>query len=109
MKSGSPSPRSTTIGFLLVVRALPPDLQEPLAEANSYLQETSALYRFVLESRLLWRVWQVDEFGRFWIEVNRLGPGNSPEFHTLCLDEGTFDRIECDPYEVEVEETSPSD
>lgn len=109
MESGSPSPRSTTIGFLLAVHTLPPDLQEPLTEAHSYLRETSALYRFVIKSRLLWRVWQVDEFGRFWIEVNRLGPGNSAEFHTLCPEEGTFDRIECDPYEVEVEAASPSD
>lgn len=109
MESGSPSPRSTTIGFLLAVHTLPPDLQEPLTEAQSYLHETSALYRFVLESRLLWRVWQVDVFGRFWIEVNRLGPRNHPEFHTLCLDEGTFDRIECDPYEVEVEAVPPID
>jgi len=45
----------------------------------------------------------IDEWGRLWIGVERVGKNREPEYHTLIIDEGTFDKIECEPYEVEVE------
>jgi hypothetical protein len=45
----------------------------------------------------------IDEWGRLWISVERMGKNGEPEYHSLIIDEGTFDKIECNPYEVEVE------
>lgn len=45
----------------------------------------------------------VDEWGRFWIRVDRMGADQQPEFHTMIIDEGTFDKIEDEPYEIEDE------
>ncbi len=93
----------TTIGFLAWMHTLPSDLREPLPAERSYLQETSELYQFVINSRLLWRIWMVDEWGRFWICVERMSADKKPEFHTLIIDEGTYDKIEDEPYEIEEE------
>ena len=95
--------QTATVKFLAWVHSLPADLRKPLAPDRHYLKETSELYQFVIDSRLLWRVWMIDEWGRFWISVERMGPAQKPEFHTLIIDEGTFDKIECEAYEVEVE------
>src|SRR6266478_368900 len=95
--------QTATINFLAWVHTLPADLRKPLAANRAYLAETSELYQFVIDSRLLWRVWMVDEWSRLWISVERMGPAQKPEFHTLIIDEGTFDKIECEPYDVEVE------
>jgi len=45
----------------------------------------------------------IDEWGRFWIMVDRMSTDRKPEFHTMTIDDGTLDKIECDPYEVEDE------
>jgi hypothetical protein len=95
--------QTATVKFLAWVHSLPADLHKPLASDRAYLQETSELYQFVIDSRLLWRVWMIDEWGRFWISVERMGHAQRPEFHTLMIDEGTFDKIECEAYEVEAE------
>jgi hypothetical protein len=103
--------RTTSISFLAWVHSLPEDLRKPLAPDPGYLDETSELYQFVIDSRLLWRVWMIDEWGRFWICVDRMSLKGKPEFHTLLIDEGGFDKIECDPYDVEdermVHDTAP--
>jgi len=93
----------STISFLVWVHVLPCDLQRPLPPERAYLDNTSELYQFVIDTRLLWKVWQIDEYGRYWIEVSRMGITGEPEFHTLVIDEGTFDLVECDPYQVEDE------
>lgn len=93
----------TTIGFHAWVHTLPSDLRKPLPPERAHLDHTSDLYQFVIDSRLLWKLWQIDEYGHYWIEVRRMGITGEPEFHTLVIDERTFDRIECDPYQVEDE------
>jgi hypothetical protein len=95
--------KSANIDFLAWVHSLPEDLRKPLAPDRANLEETSDVYQFVIDSRLLWRIWMNDEWGRFWITVDRMGPDRKPQFHTLMIDDGTFDRIDCDPYEVEDE------
>jgi hypothetical protein len=102
----NPPLKKTTIEFLVWVHTLPKDLCEPLPPERAYLRETSELYQFVVNSRLLWRVWMIDEWARFWICVDRMSADERPEFHTMVIDEGTFDRIECDAYEIEDERAS---
>jgi len=92
--------RKRTIDFVVRVHTLPFDLRPPLRAEFKYLEETGALYRRVIDSRLLWKVWMIDEFGQLWLEVNFENDREEPEFHTLRIDEGTFKKIECDPYEV---------
>ena len=91
----------STISFRSWVHTLPSDLRKPLPAERACLANTSDLYQFVIESRLLWKLWQIDEYGNYWIEVSRMGITGEPEFHILVIDEGTFDRVECDPYQVE--------
>ncbi len=95
-------PRAT-VHFYAWVHTLPADLSKPLPPKWAHLEETSELYQFIIHSRLLWRIWQIDEYEHHWIEIPRMGPTGEPCFSMLVIDEGTFDRIECDPYEVEDE------
>jgi len=97
------SMQTTTIDFLAWVHSLPDSLRKPLAPDQAYLEETSDLYQFVIDSRLLWRVWMIDEWGRFWIAVNRMSADRKPEFHPMVIDDDTFVKIECDTYEIEDE------
>jgi len=94
---------TASINFLAWVHTLPEDLRKPLPPERSYSEETSDVYQFVIDSQLLWRIWKIDEWGRPWIGVERMGKNREPEYHTLIIDQGTFDKIECEPYEVEVE------
>jgi hypothetical protein len=87
-----------TLDFLLRVHTLPRDLQRPLADAR--FQATSELYQRVIDSRLLWKVWMIDMFGKVWIEVDFENDQGEDEFHTLAIDEGTYRKVECDPYEA---------
>ena len=96
----------TAVNFLAWVHTLPTDLKTPLATNRAYLEEATELYQFVIDSRLLWRIWMIDEFNHYWIKVFRMADDRRPEFHTLKIDEGTFDRIECENYEVEDEKNS---
>jgi hypothetical protein len=96
----------TKIDFLAWVHTLPPDLKKPFPPERAYLAETSEIYEFVVSSRLLWKIWQIDEYERYWVEIRRMGRDGLPEHHTLVIDEGTFDRVECDPYDFE-DERSP--
>jgi len=56
MFNGLTSMQTTTIDFLAWVHSLPDSLRKPLAPDQAYLEETSDLYQFVIDSRLLWRV-----------------------------------------------------
>lgn len=101
--------RKKTIDFVVRVHTLPFDLRPPLREEFKYLEDTSAVYRRAIDSRLLWKVWMIDEYGHLWLEVNFENDQDEPEFHTLRIDEGTFKKITSDPYEVldDLDETKP--
>ena len=88
------------------VHTIPQDLHQPLPDDREYLQETSDVYRMVVDSNLLWRIWMIDEFGQLWIEVDFENKKGEAEFHTLVIDEGTYKKYDCDPYEVEYESAS---
>jgi hypothetical protein len=92
--------------YLLRVHTLPPDLrlpkeQRPPVDPEFWpYEDTSELYQRVIDSRLLWKVWLLDKFGHLWIEVNFENSRGEDEFHTLAIDEGTYRKVECDPYEA---------
>jgi hypothetical protein len=92
-----------TIDFLLRVHTLPEDLllpRDPRDPEFAHHADTSEVYQRVIDSRLLWKVWMLDEDGRLWIEVNFENGRREDEFHLLAIDEGTYRRVECEPYEV---------
>ncbi len=95
-----------SIDFLLRVHTLPEDLRlpkhlrPPVDSDFASHDDTSALYQRVIDSRLLWKVWMIDEYGRLWIEVSFENSRGEDEFHTLAIDEGTYRRVESDSYEV---------
>jgi len=96
-----------TIDYKLLVDTIPEDLRPPLPPARQYLAGTSALYQRVIDSRLVWRVYLIDEVGNQWIEVEFENEDGVVECHSLVIDNDTCSRIDADPYEVYCE--SPDD
>src|SRR3954454_18912513 len=58
-----------TISFRAWVHTLAAELKTPLPKDREHLEEASEVYQFVIASRLLWRVWMLDEYEHYWIEV----------------------------------------
>ena len=79
----------------------------PLAPTRAHLADASTAYRLAVESRLLWDVWMVDQFGALWIAVSFENDRDEAELHTLRLDPGTYRKVPCDPYETFVEREVP--
>jgi hypothetical protein len=97
----------TTINYEIWVHSIPDDVRKPLPPEGEYLREMSDLYEFLVASRLIWKVWMIDEFGLPWIRVHRMGPDQKPREETLRPNDGTFEKIEVNPYEVEAEQSVP--
>ena len=91
------------ISFEVFVHSVPKDLQFPLDNESRHLTDTAELYQFCVSSRLIWRVWQIDRYNKLWIAINRMG-NEGAEYHTLALDEGTYEKVESDPYRTLFEE-----
>ena len=91
---------SKTIEFLLHIHTLPEDLAKVLNSPEEQLWSTAQLYLRVIESKFLWKVWQVDEYGEFWVEVNSINEDGCPKFETLKIDSGTYDKVSSEPYEM---------
>ncbi|MEM1119455.1 MAG: hypothetical protein AAGJ18_03355 [Bacteroidota bacterium] len=89
-----------TCNYLLNIHTLPQELAEPLNDPKHHLHETAQLYQRLVNSDLLWRVWQIDEYQSIWIEVNLINVDGKPVFHTLVIDEGTFDKVDFEEYPI---------
>ena len=72
-------------------------------------RSTSALYQRVIDWRIVWRVYLIDEVGNHWIEVDFENEDGVVEHHSLVIDDDTCRRIECDPYEVDWESADGED
>ena len=94
------SRQTQRVDFKVRVFAVPADLQLPVKPGYDYLCDASVVYRLAMESRLLWDVWMIDEYGELWIAVSFENDRDQPEFHTLRLDRDTYRKVPCDPYEV---------
>lgn len=92
------------IDYLIELQAIPKDLLAVQNQPENALYEVLTIYRKVLESKLLWKVWQIDNEGAHWLEVNLINELGEAEFHTLKLDEGTYCKHEFEPYTVLREE-----
>ncbi|RJG48420.1 hypothetical protein [Motilimonas pumila] len=92
-----------TVDYLLHIHTLPDDLKKALNDPQDLLWGTAQLYAKLIETQYLWRIWQIDEFGELWIEVNSINDKGSPRFETLKLDSGTYALIENEPYQVLVD------
>jgi hypothetical protein len=87
------------INYKVTVTAVPDDLIPPLSKENSHLEETSELYHFCVASRLIWPVWQIDEYDKIWIAIDRM-EHDGEHYHSLSLDEGTYLKIDSETYSV---------
>lgn len=94
------------IDYLIRVHTLPHDLMLPLPAEREYLADVSMVYQFAIDSRVLWKIAQFDEWGFPWIEVSFENDEGDPEFHLFRVDEGSYSKVEDSEYEVEVEESS---
>ena len=95
------------ISYEVLVNKVPECLQYPLADNNKHMYDTAALYHFLVQCRLLWKVWMIDEYGKIWIAIRRMEEAGIV-YHTLALDEGTYEEIDTDePYNIILEDPLP--
>lgn len=94
---------SKTVDYLLHIHTLPDDLKKALNNPQDILWDTAQLYSKLIETKYLWKIWQIDEFGELWIEINSIDNEGMPVFETLKIDQGTYTEIESEPYQVLVE------
>lgn len=90
-----------TVDYLISVTELPSDLAKALEDATHPLYDTAQIYQKLATTELLWRVWAMDEEKQIWVEVNFINEQGDEEFHTLKLDEGTYQKIDYDTYPIE--------
>lgn len=88
------------ISFIINIHTLPDDLKVAIEDPTSDLYKTAVVYNMLVESNLLWKVWAIDEYNQLWVEVNFINKCGKPEFHTLKIDDDTYEKIECDEYSV---------
>ncbi|ABN63536.1 hypothetical protein RJP56_16390 [Shewanella baltica] len=86
------------IDYLVQVTNLPSDLLEASQNTKSELYRTYRVYKLLIDSKLLWKVWLLDEYEQVWLEVNFINCEGKPEFHTVSLDKGTYQEIGFDSY-----------
>jgi hypothetical protein len=91
------------IDYKLRVHTVPEDLRPPLVGDRAHLEAASVAYHLAVESRLLWDVWMIDQFGSMWIAVSFENDRGAPEFHTLRVDPGTCRKVACESYDTVVE------
>jgi hypothetical protein len=95
------------ISYEVLVNKVPECLQYPLADNNKHMYVTASLYHFLVQCRLLWKVWMIDEYGKIWIAINRMEE-DGVHYHTLALDEGTYEKFDSDvPYDIIFEAPLP--
>ena len=92
--------QTKTCNYLIEVFKLPADLAIAIQKDTHHLYETAIIYQRLIDSKLLWKIWQIDEYGKLWIEVNLIGKNGKAAFHTIAVDEGTFNKIDFEVYQV---------
>jgi hypothetical protein len=95
------------LDYKLRVHTVPEDMRLPLAPDRAHLANASAAYHVAVESRLLWDVWMIDQYGALWIAIAFENQRGEPEFHTMRIDPGTYRKVRCDPHEAAVEIAMP--
>ena len=85
---------------LVYVHSMPEWLLPYLEDSNSEYHVWAKDYERLTRGRTLWRVWMIDEFSDYWLEVNYINDKGLPEFHTIKLEPNTFVLVETEPYEI---------
>ncbi|REL26488.1 hypothetical protein DXX93_07760 [Thalassotalea euphylliae] len=88
------------LDFLLNVTQVPADLLAVCHQPKADLYGTYQLYQFLVDSPLLYKVWMVDEYGDYWLEVNLIDDSGEPAFHTIKIDQDSYEQVEFEPYQV---------
>lgn len=86
------------VDFLIKVTKLPKELSSLTEQDQNY--RTAEIYKMLRNSGLLWRVWLIDQYGKLWVEVNFINHKDEAEFHTIAIDEGTYEKVHYEPYVV---------
>lgn len=83
-------PKETTrwLDYEVRVHTLPPTLDE----------ETAACYRFLIASKLAWRVDHIDEHEQIWLALHHVDDVSGEDWYeTLRLEAGSFRLVPCEP------------
>lgn len=88
------------VDYLIQVTKLPDDLSAVSNQPDSELYDNYRAYLKLVEGKLLWKVWQIDDYGQIWLELNFVNDAGEAEFHTLVIDPGTYRKVAYDAYEI---------
>lgn len=95
--------KKTRIDYELWIHRIPDDLKPPLPPERAYLQETYEVWKRVVDSKVCWRVWQIDQWKRPWIIVSFKNDAGEFEGHSIAIDNDCYEKAKSEKYEVEVE------
>lgn len=85
---------------LVSVHSLPRWLEAHLSDPDSDYHQWALDYQLLIESPLLQRVWQIDSYGDYWLEINTLDPEGELQQSTLKLETASFKLLPADSYLV---------
>ena len=91
------------VDYKIRVHTVPEDLRPPLMDQRAHLGDASTAYHLAMQSRILWDVWMIDQYGALWIAISFENAQGTPEFHTLRVDPGTYRKVACEAYDTLVE------
>ena len=97
-----------TLDFLVNVTQVPADLLAVCHQPKADLYSTYQVYQLLADSPLLHKVWMIDEYGEYWLEVNLMDDFGEPAFHTIKIDKGSYEKVEFEPYQVLTESRKSS-
>ncbi len=85
---------------LVYIHTMPKWLEAYLDDPHSDYYTWSKDYERLIVGKQLWRVWMIDEFGAYWIELNYMDEKGLPVFHTIKIEHGTYAFVETEKYKV---------
>lgn len=92
--------RYTKINCKICVHTLPDGLKPPFEDSQQYSKDTYRVYQLVIDSKLFWRIWMIDEYEQKWVEVDFENKQGKDEFYILVIEEGTYRKVAFDEYAV---------
>ena len=95
--------KKTRIDYELWIHRVPDDLVPPFPPERQHLQETYEVWKRVVDAKVCWRVWHIDEWSHHWIFLSFKNEAGEFEEHSLKIDEDCYEKAETEEYEVDIE------
>jgi hypothetical protein len=91
--------KKITLNFGVWVHTLPDDLKNAPPPTDENDLDTAEVYSFLISTRLIWKIYLIDEWGGYWIAFQRVEKDDVSS-DCIRIDPGTYKEFEVEPYEV---------